>query len=714
MTAMDQNTALLEGFIEEAAELLARSEKSLEALDHDTRDAEAINELFRAIHTFKGSAGMLDLDHLVYFSHVFEDLLMQVRDGDISLDANALQLCFQCVDQLSMLVDTIHDQDCVQLSERQMALIKRLESLAHCGGETDAEHPHTRSALAPQPSRDNWHISLRFHPDLFDSGFDPEPFIRYLEQLGSIEDLAFIDQGIPVHLSALPPTKCLFGIEINFKGHVDKATLAGVFDCIKDLCEVRILPPDSALADYLALIASLPEDDLKLGEILVRIGALTEQELAQCLSQQSQNQPSEPLGKLAIEQHKLPPELVEASLAKQAQTRKNQRQHTFLRVSADKMDSLISQVGELVISAAGAEILSAKRDDPELREMLEGLHHQVELIRETALQLRMVEINETFNRFNRIVRETSSTLHKDIKLHVSGGDTELDKNLVSKLYDPLVHLVRNAIDHGIETPAEREAAGKQGQGALTLSAKHASGMIVIEVRDDGRGIDAQRIREKAINQGLISAQDELSEQDTYQLIFHPGFSTAQQVSDLSGRGVGLDSVKRDLEQLRGTIEIESTLGEGSCFRIKMPLTLAIIEGFLVGAGDQKYVIPVEWVDECIETPALEGGKNGAGYMELRGAPLPYIALSEVFDIAAADTDRRSMVVISDMDASVGIIVDVLHGETQSVIKPMGPMFEGIMGIAGSTILGSGEVALTLDVPDLIRLIKQRHRATRAA
>ncbi|MEN0107713.1 MAG: chemotaxis protein CheA, partial [Pseudomonas sp.] len=360
----------------------------------------------------------------------------------------------------------------------------------------------------------------------------------------------------------------------------------------------------------------------------------------------------------------------------------------------------INLVGELVISAAGAQLQAQKHGNALCVESTQTVNQHVEQIREAALKMRMIEIGDTFNRFHRVVRDVSQQLGKDIRLDIRGADTELDKSVIDQLADPLTHLVRNAIDHGIENAEQRAAAGKPAQGLLRLNAYHESGMIVIEVSDDGHGLNTPRIRDKAIARGLIDAQANLSEHDIQRLIFAAGFSTADAVSDLSGRGVGMDVVRSAIDALRGSIDIDSVQGQGTTFRIRLPLTLAIIDGFLVSLGDEHLVVPLDLVTECLELDASQLAHCTYGYIELRGKPLPCIDLAAHFGLPASTTARRNIVVVNFGRQQAGLIVDHLHGELQTVIKPLGLLFQHLQGISGSTILGSGQIALILDIANL--------------
>ncbi|HEY4556508.1 MAG TPA: chemotaxis protein CheA, partial [Lysobacter sp.] len=417
-----------------------------------------------------------------------------------------------------------------------------------------------------------------------------------------------------------------------------------------------------------------------------------------------------PLGEVLVERKAVVQELVDAALDKQAQIRAATPAATapapapgadpdWVRVRADKLDALINLVGELVIAGAGASLIAECTGNTALTEAQSLVSRLVEDIRDRTLGLRMVPIGDTFTRFHRVLREVSREIGKDIGLVIEGADTELDKSVVEKLADPLLHLVRNAADHGIEPADVRVAAGKPAQGRIRLAAAHVAGSIVIEASDDGAGLDPERILAKARERGLVAATHTPGPHEILQLIFEPGFSTAEAVTNLSGRGVGMDVVRRSINALRGTVEIDSAVGRGTTVRIRLPLTLAIIDGFLVSAAASHFVLPLDSVVECLEMPlALPADR---GYLDLRGQPLPLLRLREQLGLHGERGRRENVVVVDCAGNRAGLVVDALLGEFQTVIKPLGRLFEGLGGISGSTILGSGEVALILDVPRLL-------------
>ena len=521
--------------------------------------------------------------------------------------------------------------------------------------------------------------------------------------IGDIQHTFTLLNAIPP-ADEMDPESCYLGFEISLKSNADKATIEGVFDFVREDSMIRILPPRSKITEYLRLIDDMPEDVLLVGEMLVRCGTLTQTELETALRLQrgDGSEPLRPLGEVLVETQMVSSPVMEAALDKQKQVKEHKSSEAnLIRVDADKLDELINLVGELIIAGAGANLIAQRTGAAELLESTATMSRLVEEVRDSALKLRMVQIGGTFNRFQRVVRDVSRELGKDIELVISGAETELDKTVVEKIGDPLTHLVRNSMDHGIESAETRLAHGKPAKGTLKLNAFHDAGSIVIEVSDDGGGLNKQRILKKALERGLISETDNLSDREIYNLIFEAGFSTAETVSNLSGRGVGMDVVRRNIAALRGTVNLDSVEGQSTTVRIRLPLTLAIIDGFLVGVGTSVYVVPLDMVVECIERSAWENAGGDSRYINLRGEVLPYLRLREHFEVEGEPARRENVVVVRYGEHKVGLVVDRLLGEFQTVIKPLGKVFNQISGIGGFTILGSGEVALILDVPGLM-------------
>jgi two-component system chemotaxis sensor kinase CheA len=707
----------LHTFIAESRELLDDMEDALLKLGRVDDPAESINAIFRAAHTIKGSAGLFGLDGVVAFTHVVESLLDEVRAGVIALNDPLVALLLSCADHIAGLVAAVEagrDTEAPELAATGAALAERLrEYLGAVPGSQPAAAPQAEAEAEPALRRigaggsaDHWHISLRFGPSVLKNGMDPLSFLRYMNTLGRIVHVATLADALPT-LEALDPEACGLGFEIAFESSASKAAIEGVFEFVLDDCQLHILPPGSRVAEYVALIKRLPEEAARLGDILVRCGSLTAHELQAALqSQRSQPEPVTPIGHILVDQGAVQPAVVEAALAKQRQLKEAKVQESrSVRVDADKLDRLINLVGELVIAAAGASLVARSTRLVQLQEAHSTLATLVEDVRDSALQLRMVKIGATFNRFQRVVHDVAREIGKDIQLQVHGEDTELDKTVVEKIADPLTHLVRNSMDHGIEPAAQRLERGKPARGTLTLNAYHDSGTIVIEVSDDGGGLNREKILAKAVERGLVEAGKVLSEKEIYALIFEPGFSTADKVTSLSGRGVGMDVVKRNITALRGSVDIASRPGQGTTVTVRLPLTLAIINGFQVGVGKSVFVLPLEMVDECVEFAA----QAGHDYTDLRGQVLPFIRLRELFEVGGTPAARQNIVVVKYAGQKFGLVVDALHGEAQTVIKPLSAMFAQVKGISGSSILGTGDVALILDVPALLA-----HTQTRSA
>ncbi|SFS27013.1 chemotaxis protein CheA [Pseudomonas sp. NFACC42-2] len=658
-------------FIVEARELLQAMEQSLLQLESEPGDQDAIGAIFRAAHTIKGSAGLFGLASIVGFTHIVEDVLDRLREGSVAVDAALIALLLKCGDHMLELVEVVANRGEVPTP----AALERGEALREALSAYQPMRTATASVETAEVADDAavevlWHISLRFGVDVFRNGMDPLSFLRYLETLGQLIQVATLTDSIPP-MDSWDPESCYLGFEIDLRSTASHASLNEVFDFVRDDCDVHISAVDEA-PDSTQAPAGEP-------------GTQAESSLVTAA-----------------------PQRLAAGEAKS-------RDGNYVRVNADKLDELINLVGELVIASAGANLLARSCNNDPLHEASSTVSGLVEEILDGALHLRMIPIGDTFNRFRRVVRDISQELGKDIELSISGAETELDKTVVEKIGDPLMHLLRNAMDHGIESADARRAAGKSAKGHLSLNAYHDSGSIVIEIADDGAGLNRDRILQKAQERGLVASGAVLTDQEIYNLIFEAGFSTAEAVTNLSGRGVGMDVVKRNITLLRGTVDLDSRPGQGTVVRIRLPLTLAIINGFLVGIDQSTYVIPLDMVQECIELDEQQRqSSRDTGYLDLRGQVLPLVHLRDHFSHEGPASRRQNVVVVRYAEHKAGLVVDDLLGEFQTVIKPLGKLFGALRGISGSTILGSGAVALILDVPVLLNQIVQLEARTAQA
>jgi two-component system, chemotaxis family, sensor kinase CheA len=616
-------------FFAESAELLREMETDLLACTTAAPSPDDVNRIFRGAHTLKGSAGLFGFDHIVAFVHEIEACLDRIRLGKAVLDSQLASVLLECNDHVEKLLALASNGNTVPDSELLASGAKLLKSLGAPAHATATPKSAGAEAAAPSTAG-TWLISLRFSPDVLVAGMDPLGFLRYLNTFGSITDLTIVDEALPP-VADFDAQKCYLGFELAFDTDATREKIEGAFDFVRDDCTLKLTPPAPKAA---AAAAAAPGQ-------------------------------------------------VQAPAAGANQT---------IRVDSLKLDSLISRIGELITAVAGSNLVARRSGRRDFEECMANVTSLVEEIREGSLQLRMVKIGGTFSRFKRVVHDVSRELGKEIELQVSGEDTELDKTVVERIADPLTHLVRNAIDHGIEAADVRASRGKSAVGAIKLNAYHDSGQIVIEVSDDGGGLKRDRILAKAIERGLIDESAKPSDADLFNLIFEPGFSTADAVTNLSGRGVGMDVVKRNITALRGVVNMKSVEGAGTTVTVRLPLTLAIINGFQVGVGNTTYVLPLDSIDECVEFSAA------------------FIHLRTLFENNSPPAKRQSIVVVRHGGRRAGIVVDTLLGEFQTVIKPLAKMFTRVDCVSGSSILGTGDVALILDVPAVLEHAIQRAQA----
>ena len=721
---------VLQTFFAEADELLNAMEAALLRMEEGDANVETINEIFRAAHTIKGSAGLFGLDEIVSFTHIVENVLDRARDGKIIVDSDLLSLLLPCRDHINLLVDNARQQkkgdaQCDLEGRTLLAQLNPWLASNHEVLDTLNNTPQNAAGRPPHVIQskiidtDAWHISVRFGRHLLRNGMDPLSIIRFLNTLGEIKHITTISDNFPARTD-FDPESLYLGFEITFISDATQKAIEDAFMFVADDSDITIIPPRSNIESFIKLIESLPENSQRLGDILVNSYAITHQELDAALAAQKEQAKSQGavamLGDILVEQDVVSGVIVDAALAKQkkiVERKTTSTENLFIRVDAARLDKLINLIGELVINRQRVDLLSSKMGNPTLIEAVTSMGNFTEAIRDAALTLRMVPIGDTFQKFKRVVRDTAKAIGKEIELEIEGAETELDRSMVEKLNDPLMHIVRNAMDHGIESVAVRQTRNKPDAGTIKLTARHDAGHIVIGIHDDGGGLDVERIRKKAVANGILEEGIHLSRQELFQLIFHPGLSTAEQVTNLSGRGVGMDVVKRNIEELQGGIEIESEIGIGTRFSIRLPLTLAIIDGFHVTAGHIDFIVPQNTILECVDLNSLNH-VQGQNCVNLRGEQVPYIRLREIFSLEPKDHSREKIVVVQFGEKRAGILVDELHGEIQTVVKPMGPIFQALKGIGGSSLLGTGAVALILDIQQLISFaINREHLRTSA-
>jgi len=676
-------------FFEESFEGLDAMESGLLNLDMGDVDSETINTIFRAAHSIKGGSGTFGFTAVAGFTHVMETLLDEMRDGRRQVTQTAVDVLLGSVDCLREMLTAIQDEDNVDdasVAEHKKAL--EIELNGNSSTLSVQSQSEEISAVVQEETKESeiavqgWKVVFCPHTDLLKTGNDPVRLFRELKELGEL-DVIVDFQGVPTFYD-LDPEECHLSWTLLIKGDIAESDIADIFDWVEDECDLSIQPllkevdimTATADPELLAISASTEADSP-----IVAIPAS-----APAVSKKTSVKKEKPKAKAS----------------------------SSIRVDTGKIDTLINMVGELVITQSMLSLVGEHFSIDSVEQLKKGLvqleRHTREL-QESVMNIRMLPISFVFSRFPRLAHDLSSKLNKKIELKLVGEHTEVDKTVVELISDPLVHLVRNSLDHGIEMPADRLAAGKPETGTVTLEAYHRGGNIVIEVRDDGKGLDKEMLRRKAIEKGLIEAGAVLTDKQIYELIFMAGFSTAEKLTDVSGRGVGMDVVRRNIQSLGGNIEIISELGVGSTIAIHLPLTLAILDGQSIAVGDETFIVPLASIIESINiNDGMVNRVAGKGEtFRLRDEYLPIVRMHEIFNITSAKAVNLTeglLVVVEGQGIRCGLFVDDLLGQQQVVIKSLEANYRRVEGVSSATILGDGSVALILDIPGLVRLSNQ--------
>ena len=696
-------------FFEEAGDLLESLEGNLLSLEEDPGNMDIISAVFRAMHTIKGSAGMFGFNAISKFTHEVETTYDLVRNGSLPITHELIDLTLRARDHIN---DMLQHPDSQELDEVSKVLVEEFKKIAASAqpSEPAAQPPATEvsggdavTVQSQEPAdavEQTWRIFFKPPENVFCNGTRPLLLVQELVALGTATVVPLLD-NIPT-LSELEPEKCYLQWDIILTTTHTKEEIEDVF--------IFLDGPDVVKIEQINIDES---DNKKIGEILIERKVLTEEDLNALVNKQKR------LGQMLVDSHLASEHQVSSALAEQSHLKMVSAQHAAeeqksaspaaqsIRVNSEKLDQLIDLVGELVTFNARLGQCAQELKIAALTTLSEQSERLILSLRDTSMDMRMLPIGTIFSRFRRLVHDLSSNMNKKIELVTEGAETELDKTVIEKLNDPLVHLIRNSADHGVETPAVREAAGKNPVGTVTLSAKHAGAFVMISVSDDGAGLNKEKILAKAIERGLVQPGTELPDSDIYDLIFQPGFSTADKVTSVSGRGVGMDVVKNDIASLGGTVSIETKHGAGTTFVLKIPLTLAIIEGMLVQIGPDAYVIPLTNIQECLAFhPETDAEGKTCAHITSRGQLLPYINMRSWFEIEGAPPASQQVVVVNDQDSSLGIVVDRVIGNYQTVIKPLGRLYKNIKGLSGATVLGNGSVALILDIFKLSEVVRK--------
>ena len=675
----------------EANDLFEQLEAALLDIEDDPQNKELIDTAFRALHTIKGSGAMFGFDQAAAFTHHVENAFDMVRKGTLAVTRPLVEIALSAKDHIRSLIDAPDEADPVRGE-----LI--LEDLARLVGGDFAKAPAPPAATPkPEIKRTTYRIHIALAQNAMMTGCNPLLLLDELRALGDCSVVPVL--GAVPALEEIDPFTCYIQWDCVLTTEHPRSSIDDVFIFVLDDMELRV--------DEVEVEPKL------LGEILVERGAVSPDLV------QSVVEGQEKLGDRLVKEGVLSSDKLRAALAEQGHLKNEQdragKEGAVIKVQAEKLDELMDQVGELVIAQARLRQLADKTGDLSLKSIVEEIERLSGHLRDVSMGIRMVPIGTLFSKFRRLVRDLSNELGKQVQLTWSGEETEIDKTVIERLHDPLVHLIRNSIDHGIENADQRGGAGKPPEGRVHLSAVHSGAQVLISIKDDGKGLDRARIRAKAEETGLVAPDQELTDAELFHLIFHPGFSTAQKITSVSGRGVGMDVVKRMIDALRGTIDIASTPGEGATFTLRLPLTLAIIDGLLVRVAGERYVLPLSAVEECIElSPEDDARSTGRDFLNIRGDLVPFVRLRGLFDLQGPASPYPKVVVVSAGEFRFGVVVDQILGGHQTVIKSLSKLHADIPTFSGATILGDGSVALILDVPRLLDFSQTRETQLKAS
>ncbi|MAU97280.1 MAG: chemotaxis protein CheA [Fulvimarina sp.] len=675
-----------EVFRQEAADLIETLEQALLDLEKRPDDSELVGLAFRALHTLKGSGAMFGFVAVSEFIHEFETAFDRVRKGEAAADRRLIAAALEARDHVARLID---DPD-VDPARGEAILAALKVAVSGDAPVVLVAQLEPVAGVAAPAAVTGWHVRFRLPADALTLGTNPLLLLDELRGLGPCEVSAEIADVPP--LDRIEPQQCYLTWDVTLRGDVPQEAVDDVFLFVRDDMELLIEPlsEEGTQAE-----PATPTE----ASAMPRAAAVRPEEVAAASSLTAAS--SAPAGRLPAEP------------AARSSAGKVERNAT-LRVPAERLDELMDRVGELVIAQARLSQLAETIHDPALVNVAEEIERLTSSLRDTTMGTRMVPIGSLFGRFRRLVHDLSEELGKSINFVTEGEDTELDKTVIEQLADPLVHLIRNSIDHGLEDAARRAESGKPAAGTLRLSASHRGAEVAITVSDDGAGLNGERIRRRAEEAGLIAPGQPVSEAELNRMIFQPGFSTASQVTALSGRGVGMDVVKRTIDGLRGSIDVETRPGKGTTMTLRLPLTLAIIDGLLVRVGEDRYTIPLAAVEECLELPTgVDGDARGRSFLNVRGELVPFLKLRQVFNTEGRPDPFQKVVVVASDTTRVGLVVDQIIGNNQTVIKQLSRLHSGLKTFSGATILGDGTVALILDVIHLVAFgqkLEERRRA----
>ncbi|MFH1077322.1 MAG: chemotaxis protein CheA, partial [Pseudomonadota bacterium] len=716
-----------QAYLDEAKEMLEELEAAALELEGNKNDTELVNRVFRAMHTIKGSGAMFGFNEISDFAHHMETCLDKVRSGVIPVSRDIIDLILLSRDEIARMLNVVKGISGNEPDRRNhiVDMIDQLVSGKKPLNEADVKQPsaaqiqpatpqteqqkpesQAKSTEEPGNGQKIYRIRLRPSASFFSRDVDLTLLISELFQMGKL-DIHFLPEHVPV-LSEIDPEKCYLAWDILLTTDATPEQIQDVFMFVQDEVSLEVKEIGGQYMED-------GDEPARLGEILVARGDITSEQLDDVLQKQQLGNLLSTAGIISREkvESALAEQNVKRSLAQPTQKAQDNSDTASVRVAAEKLDELVDIAGELVITQAHLRQAATTITNSAFLRAVEDGKRLSDRLRRCVLGIRMLPINTLFGRFKRLVRDLTGRLGKEVEFAIEGGETELDKTIIERLSDPLIHLLRNSADHGIELPDARKLLGKNPKGLIKLTAAHIEGQVVIRIHDDGQGLDPDKIIKKAIQKGLITSGESLSNTAIFNLIFEPGFSTAEQVTDVSGRGVGMDVVKREIDSLRGTVDIDSEKGKWTDIVLRLPLTLAIIDGLTVAVQKNTYVIPLHYVHECVALTQTDIEKmHGQNILLLRNEIIPYIRLRKMFGVDSDLNQTERIAVVNVGGIKCGLVIDKIIGRTQAVIKSLDKVFPGGDPVSGATIMGDGTVALILDVPRLVRSTSEITRRSR--
>lgn len=674
-------------YLEEAEDLLGKIEESLLLLEKSPEDSSLIAEVFRSMHTLKGSSSMYGSTKVADFVHNLETIYDKVRSQETDLSTGIMDATFKSLDHLKKIVHDPEIPDPIVAKYHEKLTGEILELLG------DSQAPEVTSTSKKSNNKHTYFVTFIPSKNVFDNGTNPLLLVDELNDLGKSRSFTYIDKK--EIKKGFDPKQCFTSWRFLLVTDTDENPIKDVFIFVEDISKVEVEHLfDGDLLEINEFTAKLPDSPLD-GKPIAK------EDLEKIIDS------------LPASAFKSSEESSEGETQDSQQAKRQEESITSIRVSSDKLDELMNQVSELVTTQASLSLYAENNFDPVLNAIADNVEKLSRQLRDIAFEMTLIQISNLFRRFNRVTRDISTQLGKSVKFLTEGGETELDKKIIDSLADPLMHLIRNSLDHGIESKEERIKAGKPERGTIKLSSYYSGAKVLIKIEDDGKGIDPEKIREKAIANGLISKDDKLSQREIFDLIFVPGFSMAKSVTDLSGRGVGMDVVKKNILDIRGDINIESTIGVGTKVILGLPLTLSVIDGLLVQVLSTSFIVPLVDIKKCYEMKRNELSNDFNELVVLDEEKIPFLDLRKEFEILDQEPpEKTSVIVLENEEMKIALCVDIIIGEYQAVLKPVGKYYRNQDFVSGATILGDGSIALVLDAYKIInrKVAKQKRSA----